>query len=422
MHEIAIPYGHEELIAHVPDDRLAWVVSPADVPGVPDVAAAVHAAVRNPIGSPPLPELVRRHGRRVVLIVDDNTRPTPQHLLLPPLLDELNAAGVPDEDVTVLIALGTHRQMTPDECRQHYGEAVVNRVRVENLDNANPAAFVDVGYTSSGIPVQVARRYLDADVKIAVGNIIPHMYAGWSGGAKAVQPGVCSHLTTCRTHVMAGPKVYEILGDLDNPVRQEIDEIGMKTGLTFIVNTIINRNHEVVRVVAGQPIAAHREGVKTSRQVYGVQIPGRVDIVIAGAKPAERDLWQGFKPLNAAGMTVCDGGEVILAIPAPEGLSPDHPAIMDFGQMPNEEVLAQVAGGHVKDEVAAATYMAMNVTRSRARITLVSGGIDPEHARRLNLGLERDLDRAVAAAMERARPGARIGVITHAADIWPIIT
>jgi nickel-dependent lactate racemase len=278
-----------------------------------------------------------------------------------------------------------------------------------------------VGKTASGIPVQVARRYMQASIKIAVGNIIPHMYAGWSAGAKAVQPGVCSHMTTCRTHVMAGPKVYEILGDLDNPVRQEIDEIGAKTGLTFIVNCVLNRQHEVVHVVAGHPIAAHRAGVDVSRRVYGVRVPELADIVIAGSSPADRDLWQGFKPLNAAGMTVRDGGEVILLIPAPEGLSPDHPAIMDFGLTPNADVLAAVARGEVKDEVAAATYMAMNVTRTRARVTLVSDGISPADAARLNLGLERDLDAAIARAFERARPGARVGVITHAADVLPLL-
>ncbi len=421
LRHITIPYGHDKRVAHVLEDRLAWVVSPADLPTVPDVTATVRQALHQPIGCPPLPQLINQRGGTVVILVDDNTRPTPQHLLLPPLIDELNAAGIPDADITVLIALGTHRPMTSAECRAHYGDAVVDRVRVENLDNANPAAFVDVGQTKSGIPVQVARRYMDAHVKIAVGNIIPHMYAGWSGGAKLVQPGVCSHLTTCRTHVMAGPKVYEILGDLDNPVRQEIDEIGQKTGLTFILNTVLNRHHEVVRIVAGHPIAAHREGVKTSRQVYGVEVPSRADIVIAGSKPADRDLWQGFKPLNAAGMAVRTGGEVILVIPAPEGLSPDHPAIMDFGRTPNEEVLAQVARGEVHDEVAAATYMAMNVTRQRARITLVSDGIDPEHARRLDLGLERDLDAAISTAFKRAGSGATIGVMTQAADLWPIV-
>lgn len=419
--DIRLPYGHEERVAHVPDDRLAWVISPADVPALPDVAAAVHDAVRSPTGCPALVDLVKQCGRDVVILADDNTRPTPQHALLPPLLDELNAAGAPDVSITVLIALGTHRQMTRAEIRAHYGPAVVDRVRVENLDNGNAAAFVDVGKTASGIPVQVARRYMDAGLKIAVGNIIPHMYAGWSAGAKAVQPGVCSHMTTCRTHVMAGPKVYEILGDLDNPVRQEIDEIGAKTGLAFILNCVLNRNHEVVYVVAGHPIAAHRAGVNVSRRVYGVSVPEAVDIVIAGSSPADRDLWQGFKPLNAAGMTVRMGGEVILLIPAPEGLSPDHPAIMDFGLTPNADVLAGVARGEVKDEVAAATYMAMNVTRTRARVTLVSGGISPADARRLGLGLERDLDTAIARALARAKPEARIGVITHAADVLPLL-
>jgi len=419
--EIVLPYGDEQRIACVPETQLAWVLSPRDIPSITDIPNAVHSALREPIGSPPLAQLVAERGHNVVVLVDDNTRSTPQHLLLPSLLDELNDAGVPDEEIILLIALGTHRPMTEAEMQAHYGKEVMERVRVENLDNTNPDAFVDLEPTRSGIPIQVARRYYEADLSIAVGNIVPHMYTGWSGGAKMVQPGVCSHLTTCKTHIMAGPKVHEALGDLNNPVRQEIDEIGLRSGLGFIINTVLNRHHEVVRIVAGHPIAAHREGVTTAREIYGVQVPELVDIVVASSNPADRDVWQGIKPLNAAGMTVRPGGEVILLIPAPEGFAPDHPAIVDFECMSAQEILACVARGECSDEVAAAAYLAMDVTRQRARITLVSDSVNPADARRVGLELESDLNQAIAAALDRVGPDARVGVITHAADLLPLM-
>ncbi len=418
---IPLPYGKQERWVHIPESQLAWVLTLGQAPALPDLPAAVRAALRAPIGSPPLKDMVRGRGQNVVVVVDDNTRITPQRLLLPILLDELNAAGVPDGNITVLIALGTHRHMSLDECRAHYGDEVMGRVRVENLDNANPAAFVDLGTTKSGIPVQVARRYYEASFKIAVGNIIPHMYTGWAGGAKLIQPGVCSHVTTGRTHVLAAPLVYQNLGNLDNPVRREIDEIGIKSGLSFIVNTVLNSQHQVVQVVAGHSIAAHRQGVQTAQGIFGVRVPEIVDVVVASSTPADRDLWQGFKPLNAAGMTVRAGGEVILLLPAPEGIAPDHPAVLDFPPATNAEMLARLGRGEVHDDVAAAAYIAGNVTSERARVTLVSDGITAEEAHKMHLGLERDVDRAVDAALRRAGPTARVGVLPHAADMAPIL-
>jgi nickel-dependent lactate racemase len=139
--------------------------------------------------------LVVKHGKKTLILVDDGTRSTPQALILPILLDELNAAGVADGDISIMVALGTHRRMNRDEL-----------MAVGNLSQ-RPEDFVDLGVTPLGIPIHVSRQYLESEVSIAVGNIIPHMYAGWAGGAKMVQPGVTSAVTTGRTHLIAGPRV-----------------------------------------------------------------------------------------------------------------------------------------------------------------------------------------------------------------------
>ena len=162
-----------------------------------------------------------------------------------PLEEIGRRAGVPDEDITILIGLGTHRTMDEAECRARYGREATTRARVENLSQ-DPADFVDLGVTPLGVPVFVSRRYLESDLSIAVGNIIPHMYAGWAGGAKMIQPGVSNRVTTAKTHLMAGPRVYEILGDVDNPVRQEMEQIARDSGLKFIVNVVLNRDGQVV--------------------------------------------------------------------------------------------------------------------------------------------------------------------------------
>jgi len=414
--KVTVPYGHNTRTLRIPAANLAWVAGPKDVPPVADLPEAVRAAIRSPIGAPTLPELVARHGTETVILADDATRSTPQDLILPIVLNELNATGVPDRDITVLIARGTHRRMNEDECRAHYGEEVLARVRVENLSQ-DPADFLDLGVTPMGVPIFVNRRYLESDLSIAVGNIIPHMYAGWAGGAKMVQPGVTSPLTTAQTHLMAGPRVYEILGQVDNPVRREMEQIAVQSGLKFIVNVVLNREGGVVSVVAGDVVAAHRAGVEIARPIYTVQLDEQPDIVVASSHPADRDLWQGVKPLNNCGMLVKDGGTLILLIPAPEGIAPDHPQLVELGQMPGDEVLALVERGEIAYGVAAAAHLALDRTRKRVKITLVTDGIATDKAARIGLAVTPDFDAALAAALARHGEEARIGVVTHGADI-----
>ena len=410
-----MPYGHGTMTLRIPTANLAWVVGPKDVPPVADLPEAVRAAIRSPIGTPRLAGLVARHGPDTVILVDDGTRSTPQRLILPVLLDELNEAGVADRDVTVLIARGTHREMSEAECVARYGEGVMARVRVENLSH-DPADFVDLGVTPMGVPMFVSRRYLESDLSIAVGNIIPHMYAGWAGGAKMVQPGVTNALTTAKTHLMAGPRVYEILGRVDNPVRREMEQIAVESGLKFIVNVVLNRDGGVVAVVAGDVVAAHRAGVEIARPIYTVDVEERPDIVVASSHPADRDLWQGVKPLNNCAMLVRDGGTLILLLPAPEGIAPDHPQMVELGQTPGGVVWDMVERGEIADGVAAATYLALDQSRRRIDVTMVSEGISASEAARIGLTATRDFDEALAAALSRHGGRARIGVVTHGAD------
>lgn len=414
--EIIIPYGHETKTLKIPETNLAWVKGPKYVPPVENLSEAVRVAIQAPIDSPTLKELVTHHGTKTVILVDDNTRVTPQKFILPVLLDELNKAGVSDSDITVLIALGTHRAMERTECIERYGKNVMNRVKVLNLPQ-QPDDFVDLGETPSGVPIHVSRLYLESDLSIAVGNIIPHMYAGWAGGAKMIQPGVTDHVTTAETHLMAGPRVYEILGQIDNPIRREMEEIAIQTGLKFIVNVVLNGEGEVVAVVAGHVVAAHRTGVEIARPIYTLEIEERPDIVIAGSHPADRDLWQGFKAVNNCGMLVKDGGTLILVIPAPESIAPDHPQMVELGITPGDKVQELLKEGEISDGVAAATYLALDQTRQRVEIILVTDGITNDEATRIGLTATPKFEEALARALARHGDQARIGVITKGADI-----
>lgn len=416
LKEVRIPYGHGAKTVRVPEANLAWVVGPKYVPPVKDLVQAVRAALAAPIGTPSLKELVAQHGTKTMILVDDGTRNTPQKQILPVLLEELNAAGVADSDITVMIALGTHRPMNEAERARRYGQEVVQRVNVINLPQG-PDDFEDLGTTPSGVPIHVSRLYLESEISIAVGNVVPHMYAGWAGGAKMVQPGVTSHVTTAQTHLMAGPRVYEILGQVDNPVRQEMEEIALRTGLTCIVNVVLNAEGEIVAVVAGHPVKAHRAGVDIAKPIYTVELDERPDIVIAGAHPADRDLWQGFKPVNGCGMLVKDGGTLILVTPAPEGIAPDHPLLVELGTTDEPTVHKLLEAGKISDGVAAATYLALSQTRKRIEVVVVTDGFTNEEASRIGLSATTDFDQALADALARHGKDARIGVVTQGADI-----
>lgn len=421
MIELSIPYAGRALTLRLPRERLAWVLEPADRPALPDVAAALRQALGQPIGSPSLAELARGAQGSVVILVDDGTRSTPQSLLLPPILDELNAAGVEDGRISLLIALGTHRAMAAAEREARFGLAVTRRVAAENLDAHNRAAFVDLGTSPSGVPIQVARRYYEAGLSLSVGNIVPHMYTGFSGGAKIVQPGVCSPLTTAHTHLLAAPRVHELLGQIENRVRAELDLIARRSHLGFIVNTVLNRHNEVIQIVAGDAVAAHRQGAATARQVFGVPIAEQPDLVVAGSYPTDRDFWQGAKALNAAGIAVRPGGECILAIPAPEGVAPDHPYMLEKGRLSVAEVQQEVRSGHCRDRVAAAACIAWAVSRDKARVTFVSDGIDAAAAAQIGADHASTLEEAVERSLARLGPAARIGVMPAAGEMLPLL-
>lgn len=414
--EIELPYGHTTRTIRLPEANLAWVDGPKYLAPVPDLPQAIRDAIQNPIGGPSLAALVAQHGTKTVILVDDGTRSTPQAMILPILLDALNQAGVPDESISIMIGLGTHRRMNEEELVARVGAAVSGRVSVENLSQ-KAEDFVDMGVTPLGVPIHVSRKYLESQISIAVGNIIPHMYAGWAGGAKMVQPGVTSAVTTARTHLMAGPRVYEILGQEDNPVRREMEQIAVKSGLKFIVNVVLNAHSEVVAVVAGDVIQAHRAGVKIARPIYTLELDEQPEIIVASSHPADRDLWQGFKAVNNCGMLVKDGGTLILLHPAPEGIAPDHYTLVELGTTPAAEVQRMVDAGEIADEVAAATYLAFDQTRRRISVTLVSDGISPEEGAKIGVCATTDFEQALQDALTRHGPQARIGVITHGADI-----
>lgn len=418
--QTTLPYGDREVAVRLPARNLMAVVSPRPVTPCPDPATEIRRALDSPISAPRL-AIAARRARHVVILADDLTRQTPVDVIIPLLLDELNAAGLRDDEVSVLIALGTHRPMTEVEIEARFGPAVTRRVRVINNPWQDPAQMVDLGTTPNGTPIRISRPALEADFLIGLGSIVPHHIPGYSAGAKIVQPGISGANTTGATHFFSTRTRRSYLGLLENPVRAEMGTIAERVGLKAVLNTVLDHDGRLVRAVYGDPRLAFRAGVAVSRQVYGVPVPGQADIVIAGSHPCDIEFWQAHKSLYPADLAVREGGTVIVVTPCPEGVTVTHREMLNFTALDAGKIETLVLDGTIGDVCSGALALAWAKMRERARISLVSDGIPCEDTRALGFSPFDSVDEALETALRRHGPDATVTVLPHAPETLPIL-
>jgi lactate racemase len=421
IRNVTLPYGTQSIEIRIPEKNLVGVYSPRDVAPVADVPAEIRRALASPIGSIPLREQLR--GRKnAVLIADDNTRLTPTEILIPILLDECNAAGIPDSAICVIIALGTHRFMTDDEIREKFGDETLRRVPVVNHPYKDPDALVDLGRTKNGGCIRINRAVVEADFKMGIGSIVPHHIPGYAGGAKIIQPGVSGEETTAYTHLLSVRAPRSYLGVLSNPVREELDAMARRVGMNTILNTVLNRHGRVVQAFFGDVVEAFRAGVAKSREVYDVPIPEEADIVLSSSHPCDIEFWQAHKTLYPSDLAVKAGGIVIVATPCYEGVAQTHCNMLEMTPFGSQRLREMVAARELEDEVGAALAIAWAQVREREEVWMVSDGICPEEAAKLGFRHFADLQEALDAALAQKGSGARVTVLTHAPDMLPRIT
>ncbi len=418
--KVKLAYGRTGLEVEFPDEGVS-VIEPLYVEGLADEQAAIRAALASPIGSPPLADLVKPH-HRVAITFPDVTRPCPTDRMLPAILEAIGA--VPRENVVLISGTGMHRPNTEEEMRRIVGPTVYERYRVVNHNAFDRGALALAGRTSRGTEVWVNAEYLAADIKILVGFIEPHLFAGFSGGAKAVLPGIAGEATVLRNHdaeMIGNPR--SIWGvTRGNPIFEEMREAALLTNPAFLCNVTLNRDKQITNVFFGDMIAAHDAGIKFARETAMRPVPESFEIVVTtnSGYPLDQNLYQAIKGVSAANLIVAEGGAIISASECSDGI-PEHgnykKILRSRGSLP--EILEMICSpGYMLFDQWEAQIQA-NIQR-RADFYLYSS-LDDEEVRRAHVKPTHDIAATVRGLLDRYGPGARIAVLPQGPFTIPYV-
>jgi nickel-dependent lactate racemase len=420
---IELPYGHRTLPVTFPDSWLGEIATPRPVNPAQDAASLVRAALHNPTGTAPLPELVKP-GHKIALIIDDYTRKTPVDLLLPPILEQLLATGVARDDIRIVIALGTHRPMAEGEIVAKVSAEITAQYQIVNTPSTNRRELVYLGKASNGIPAWVNRTVAEADVRIGLGMITPHLETGFTGGAKIVLPGVCGAATVDAFHTASAFIPENYLGNVDAPLRQSLEQfVAERAPLHFILNVITTPGGELYQCVAGHPVEAHRAGVEHARTVFGTPVQRRYPVVVANCYPYDFDLWQSIKGIWAGDLLTEDGGTLIAVTAAPEGNS-NYPLVPGYAGREPETLKREIETGQVEDGKQAATGVMFGRLKQRVNLLLVSDGLTPTDAGLMGIPFYDTVEAALAAAVNRlpeARRQGAVAILPQAGIALPLV-
>lgn len=316
--KLSFGFGNGVQEVELPDNNLIATLMANEMEHERHGEDAVRYALAHPIGKGLLRDEVHK-GEKIAIITSDISRPLPSYEVVPAVLDELAAAGIPDEDITVVFGLGSHRNQTEEEMRHLVGDTVYERVRCVDSD---PGDCIDMGRTKAGTPIDITRSVAEADRRICLANIEFHYFAGYSGGAKAIMPGVSTPAAIQSNHSMMVSE-DACAGKLEgNPVRADIEEAGAIVGIDYIVNAVLDEHKHIVYAVAGDVVEAHRVGCAYLDKMYRVGIPERADIVLVsqGGAPKDANLYQTQKALDNAKHAVKKDGTIIVIGSCREGL------------------------------------------------------------------------------------------------------
>ncbi len=421
MTELELKYGSGTFACRLDGAR---ILTAATLPAPADPAALVGDALRAPIGSPTLDEIVRP-GEKVVIVTSDITRYTGSEIYLPVLVERLNACGIPDEDIEILVGLGIHRKQTENEHRKILGP-LFGRIRVVDHDCDNPAELVTIGATGDDMMVVVNRRVMEADRVIVTGTVGFHYFAGFGGGRKGLVPGVAARETCMATHfrVLNPPEVggkhpRAATGMLDgNPVHAAIMAAARMVEADFLLNTVLSPQKGILAVFAGEMEQAHLAACELVRELYAVDLaePADLAVVSCGGQPKDINFIQAHKALDYGVGALRAGGTIILLAACPDGFG--NATFFDWFR--HRDPKAFETALRERYEINGQTAYSTLMKAMRYRVILVSE-LGEEETRRMGMEKAADLDAALRMAYEKLPPNPHTVVIPDGGTVLPIV-
>jgi nickel-dependent lactate racemase len=420
---ITLEYGKTGLEVELPDLNVVGPLAIQPVPPLADPLAALRHKLAHPTGSLPLAELAQ--GKKTACIaICDITRPVPNSLLLPPILDSLEAAGIAREQILILIATGLHRPNEGEEIVELVGAEIAARYRVENHHGKELAEHTYLGTTPADVPAWIDTRFVSADLKMTIGLIEPHLMAGYSGGRKLICPGLAALETVKIWH---GPRFLEHpLADCGilagNPVHEENTRIARMAGCDFIVNVTLDADRRITSVVAGDMELAFLEGVRFMESVVKAEIAESCDIVVTSAAgyPLDTTFYQAVKGMTGALPIVKQGGTIIIAASLTEGIgSPEFQSLFrEHASLP--EFTQRILG---KDYFVMDQWQLEEMAKvcRRAKVKIVSDGIPAETLNQLFVEAAPSVEQAVSDSLAEYGRQARIAVIPKGPYVLPVV-
>jgi len=419
--QIEIPYSKTTLQAEIPDNYSLEHITPVEIDAAPDPLGAVESSLDDLLGDISWEQF--SGAKSAAVAINDKTRPVPHQHLLPPLLKKLESLGIAPEHITLVIATGTHPVMPPEEYPWILPQSIIDRYPIICHDIDDKERIEYLGDTSRGTPVHINKAFIAADLRVVVGNVEPHQFMGFSGGVKSAVIGLAGKETINHNHAMMMHERAFIGNYDDNPMRQDVEEMGRMMRVDIAHNALLNGKKQIVEVLSGAPVNVMHAAIPRVREIFQVPISQPFDLLVVspGGYPKDINVYQSQKALGHAILVMKEGGTVILCAACNEGTgSQSYEQWITDGTKHNHDDVFQ----HFKDEgFRVGPHKAYQISRdaSRVRVMLISE-MEPDFVRQLMLHPLPDLQTAIDKALEDLPESAHIGIMPFANATIPLLT
>jgi nickel-dependent lactate racemase len=416
---VELPDGKKNVTFRLPESHWVGSYAPAQATSLPNPEEAIAQALAHPLNRPRLRELVRP-GEKIAIIVDDHTRATPAWRILPHVAAELEAAGLPDKDVTVVIARGTHRPSTETEVLKKLGATMLNRFQVIQHDCQDEQNQTFMGITSLATPVWINSQVAAADRRIAIGHIGPSPYAGYSGGGKLILPGVAALDTINFNHSFV-PAAFRRHGSVDLPTRRDMDEAIALVGVDMEIDTVFDSEERIITVLAGDPAQVYRRGVALAKPLFEVSLSQRLDVAVASGEPYSLDLYQASRAVEYADGAVRPGGTIVVVADCPDGVGGDEFYHLLTGERRADDFLRAAGRRTLKVTFAVLGYFLARIKEDKT-IYVKTDNISDDTLRAMGFQPCHDLQATIDTLLAHYGPKAAVAAFPRGSVTIPVLS